>query len=324
MEIKKAYVHKKCEHGRQCSSRCSQCLGHPINKGKCSRCKHPFQPVYILEKLVQTCDKCRAITCTHGNEKKSKCFDCQKIKIKCSHSKRKSRCQICSPDCICVHEILSENCKHCKPNLICEHSIMKKHCILCSPVNCEHNKRKNICPTCSPDILCQNCKHNISSANKTYSPYCFMCFCILNPNVEIKRRFKIKETHLQEALTEYNFINDKIIQGGCSKRRPDFLLDLFTHVLIIECDEDGHRGYDSTCELAKLNDTFTDLADRSLVILRFNPDSFEGKSCFDCDGKLIKSEWNKRIKALKKRIDHWLKAIPETLITTEYMFYTVK
>jgi hypothetical protein len=148
-----------------------------------------------------------------------------------------------------------------------------------------------------------------------------MCYCVLNPNVKIKKRFKIKETHLQESLADYNFINDKIIQGGCSKRRPDFLLDLLTHILIVECDENSHKGYSTTCEISKINETFTDLADRPLVILRFNPDKFENKSCFNRDGKLMKVEWNKRTKVLKRRIDYWLKTIPDSLMTTEHLFF---
>lgn len=312
----------KCEHGKQCPSRCKDCLGHPVNKGKCSRCKHPFEPILINEKLVKTCDDCRAITCPHGKEKQVNCKECKKIKnsAKCIHNKRKFRCEECT-NCMCVHKRLKETCVECKPDLLCEHNKLKKHCIICSPVNCEHNIRKGVCIHCSPDIGCENCKHNIRSSIKTYRPYCFACYCVLNPDIEIKRRFKLKETHLREALVEYNFINDKTIEGGCSRRRPDFLIDLYTHVLIVECDENCHGGYNTTCEVAKLNETFTDLADRPLVILRFNPDKYEGKSCFDGDGKLVKKEWNKRIQVLKRRIDYWLETVPESLITTEYLYY---
>ncbi len=52
-----------------------------------------------------------------------------------------------------------------------------------------------------------------------------------------------------------------------------------------DCEFD-HRYRDTTCEVAKINETFTDLADRPKVLLRTNPDAYvddEGvrhKSCF--------------------------------------------
>ena len=139
------------------------------------------------------------------------------------------------------------------------------------------------------------------------------CYCVLNPDVEIKRRFKIKENLLAEALKNMklsvDFIQDKKIDGGCSRRRPDFLFECFTHTVIVECDENGHSNYDTTCEIAKINEQFTDLADRPIILIKFNPDyDKESKtSCFDKEGKLIKTEWNKRTKLLKKELKRAIK-----------------
>jgi hypothetical protein len=192
-------------------------------------------------------------------------------------------------------------------------------------LKCEHDIFLYRCINCSPDIACENCKNMIRSNNKTYRPYCFICYCVLNPDIEIKRRYKTKENLLAEALKAMNlgvdFIQDKRVNEGCSKRRPDFLFDLFTHTVIVECDENGHRDYDTTCEIAKLNETFTDLADRPMVLIRFNPDKFEGKSCFDRDAKLIKNEWNRRIKVLKKEVKNAIKEIPKELITIKKLFF---
>ena len=129
---------------------------------------------------------------------------------------------------------------------------------------------------------------------------------------------------LAEALKEMNlginFIQDKKVNGGCSQKRPDFLFDLFTHTVIIECNENNHSGYNTTCEIDKLNATFTDLADRPMVLIQFNPDHYERKSCFDKEGKLIKAEWNRRIKVLKKEIQKYIKEIPRDLITIKNLF----
>lgn len=149
------------------------------------------------------------------------------------------------------------------------------------------------------------------SGNKTYQPYCFVCYCVLNPDIEIKRRYKTKEFLLGEALKEMNlgvdFIQDKRVQEGCSKRRPDFLFEMFTHTVIVECDENDHKDYSTTCEIAKLNETFTDLTDRPMVLIRFNSYKYKGKSCFDKDCKLIKNEWERRIKVLKKEVKKAIK-----------------
>ncbi len=190
---------------------------------------------------------------------------------------------------------------------------------------CDHDKQRRHCIICSPQIACHNCKHMIMSGNKTYRPYCFICYCVKNPDIEIKRQYKTRENFLAEALKEMNlgvdFIQDKRVSEGCSKKRPDFLFDLFTHTVIVECDENGHRDYNTTCEIDKLNATFTDLADRPMVLIRFNPDKYEDKSCFDKDCKLIKNEWNRRIKVLKKEITKAIKEIPEELITIKCLFF---
>ena len=45
---------------------------------------------------------------------------------------------------------------------------------------------------------------------------------------------------------------DKIIQNGCSRRRPDILIDCASHVIAIEIDEYKHQQYDSTCESKRI------------------------------------------------------------------------
>lgn len=349
----------KCEHNRR-KDRCKECGGsaiceHNRRRNTCKECGG--SQICEHNRLKNSCKECGGASICEHNKLRSKCVECgggsicehnkrrercvecggsqicehKKVRSDCSecggsslceHNRRRSRCVECNGSEICEHDRVKMVCKECGGSQICEHNVLKYKCKECNGSQiCKHNKLKYGCIHCSPDIACENCKHNIKSSNKNYRPYCFACFCMLNPNIEINKRFKVKETHLREALINYSFVNDKVIDGGCSKRRPDFLLDLFTHVLIVECDENCHQGYNTTCEVAKLNETFTDLADRPLVILRFNPDKYEAKSCFDGDGKLIKKEWAKRTKALKKRIDYWLKTVPEELITTEYLYY---
>jgi hypothetical protein len=43
---------------------------------------------------------------------------------------------------------------------------------------------------------------------------------------------------------------DKVIEGGCSKKRPDLFIDFGSHCLIIEIDENRHTNY--ACEQKRM------------------------------------------------------------------------
>jgi hypothetical protein len=125
---------------------------------------------------------------------------------------------------------------------------------------------------------------------------------------------------------------DKSIQGGCSQRRPDCLIDTYTHSIIIECDENQHELYDTTCEQARINELFTDLADRPIVFIRFNPDAYvvnrkKHKSSFKYDktqGVPIirdKNKWKMRLSKLKKVINYNISNVPCEPIQTIQLFF---
>ena len=105
---RKRYEQNKCEHKRQ-KAKCKECLGHPVNQNKCSRCKKNYQPdenILFNGKPLQTCDECRS-KCEHGEYGKRNCSLCQEIiknrtnenrrLNKCCHDKRKNLCIICNP-----------------------------------------------------------------------------------------------------------------------------------------------------------------------------------------------------------------------------------
>lgn len=113
--------------------------------------------------------------------------------------------------------------------------------------------------------------------------------------------------------------------GGCSRRRPDIYIDLGTHVIIIEIDEDQHKDYDTTCETQRLNELYEDFACRTMIVIRFNPDGYRDdfgvdiKSCFAVDKRtgiqLIaprkKTEWKLRLERLRDTIDKYTKVVPD-------------
>jgi hypothetical protein len=132
----------------------------------------------------------------------------------------------------------------------------------------------------------------------------------------------------------FTWIYDKKIYDGCSKRRPDLLLDLGEKIIIVEIDENKHDNYDCSCENKRLMEISQDLNHRPIVFIRFNPDGYTNldnikiKSCW----KLSKSgiltidikkleEWNERILILQKQIQYWIDNKFDKMIEIVELFY---
>ena len=107
-----------CPHGRQCHSRCRDCLGHPINQGHCSRCHLPFDTVGDVTfngKPLQTCLECRYY-CKHGLRGQKECEDCRSEKrvaynitrqnnVCTEHGRRADQCIVCNPNTALAHRV---------------------------------------------------------------------------------------------------------------------------------------------------------------------------------------------------------------------------
>jgi hypothetical protein len=197
-------------------------------------------------------------------------------------------------------------------------------------------------------LLCTNCKINRirRPSHPIYKDHCVFCYFHLNPGAEYARDYKTKEGHVIKALLEKieknhkdidinNFITDKIVNGGCSKRRPDLMYDCLTHWICIENDENEHTDYSLPCEETRVNELFTDMADRKMVLIRFNCDSYtkdnmKQPSIFKQDKNGIsfiadKKEFNERIDMLYQTVIKHIKNIPsEEGVTYEYLYYSDK
>ena len=101
---------------------------------------------------------------------------------------------------------------------------------------------------------------------------------------------------------------DKRVDGGCSLRRPDVRIEYHTHTIIVECDENAHKGY--SCENKRTMEIFEDLGSRPIVFIRFNPDKYQGNTCFKTTTtglSLDKKEWKTRIITLVETIKQYIK-----------------
>lgn len=191
-------------------------------------------------------------------------------------------------------------------------------------VNVKHKRCSG--PGCT--VICGN-KHN---------GYCVRCFINLFPNEKMSRNYKVKEQHVVDFIKENfqeTFQFDKRT-GGCSQKRPDVYIDLYTHVLIVECDENQHKQYEDICENKRMMHLFEDFGNRPIVFIRFNPDGYideqgiKQPSCFkyhkqlDVPGIRDKTEWDNRLKCLKECIETGIRHIPEIEITTVHLFFDKK
>jgi hypothetical protein len=332
-----------CEHGRQKSS-CKECGGssiceHGRQKSSCKECGGGS----ICEhgKRKSQCKECGGGSiCEHGRQK-SRCKECGGGSI-CSHGKRKSQCKECGGSSICSHGRQKSRCKECGGGSICSHGRQKSTCKECGGGSiCSHGKRKSRCKECGGSQLCKStfCE-TYKNKNKKYKGYCTRCYIHLFPDEPISSNYKTKEYAVLEFIRntypERNWVNDKPIDGGCSKKRPDIFLCLLTHSIIIEIDENQHRDYDN-CEIKRINLLFEDSGDRHIVFIRFNPDNYLNKdninitSCwgFDNNGlssvkKSKKTEWEYRLDTLKNIVGRYLNIDEIDLsepITNEYLFY---
>ncbi len=118
----------------------------------------------------------------------------------------------------------------------------------------------------------------------------FFCFVHVFPTSHVARNYRTKEAHVTTFLEEQFPIVDwrvnRMVEGGCSKRRPDDLLDMKSHIVIVEVDKNSHDAYNPTCEEKRMGEIWNDLRHGPLVFVRFNPDKYK-----DEDGNNVPSPW---------------------------------
>ena len=172
-----------------------------------------------------------------------------------------------------------------------------------------------------------------------YDGYCIRCYINMFPGRPVARNYKTKERAVVEFISEnfpmYSWIEDHRIQDGCSRRRPDLLLDLGYQVLMIEIDEDSHETYDCSCENRRIMEISRDVNHRPIILVRFNPDSYmrhgtKNSSCWSIDGngmaivsKRKEAEWKHRLQVLQDQVHYWTIPANQTNKTVEVvqLFY---
>lgn len=100
------------------------------------------------------------------------------------------------------------------------------------------------------------------------------------------------------------------------RARPDFVIDCGTHLVIVECDEHGHRPY--KCEVSRMINV-TEEFRRPASWIRFNPDNIKGS-----DGRVIKVSLAERYSTLIKWVKESMKRNPAdhgAIADVVYLYY---
>ena len=129
---------------------------------------------------------------------------------------------------------------------------------------------------------------------------------------------KLKELEVKAVLDgagiKYQSYDSKI-DDGCSKYRPDFVIDRGTFNVVVECDENQHSSYSPECELARMYQIFQDFGGKYVVFIRFNPDNYT-------TGTQTYRPSSKRYGELLRAIEYFCNKITlDVPIGVVYLFY---
>jgi EsV-like protein len=245
--------------------------------------------------IEEGCTKCASCTDDLNSNKRLYCIE---------HSKDKEN----------IRDLVNSKCITCGKYANYNYENKTK------PIYCVEHKEINMIDI--KHIKCKTYLCDLQVKNK-YKGYCLRCFIYTFPNEKVARNYKIKECYMtdfiKEQYSELDINYDRTISGGCSKKRPDVFIECLTHSVIIECDEEQHNTEEyKICDNKRTMGIFQDLGNRSIVFIRFNPDSYINNknkkvdSCFKTTQKtgilVIKdnNKWNLRLNKLKETIDYYL------------------
>ena len=136
---------------------------------------------------------------------------------------------------------------------------------------------------------CEYCYNNVNSLTSFTNPktkikndICRKCYKNCAGYSSRIEKETVEFLKNNERISPYIVLEDKILKGNkCNtKRRPDLLLSSSSeHYIVVEIDENQHRGYDKRCEEGRMNEILDEIPDGYVSIIRWNPHKYktEGK-----------------------------------------------
>ena len=182
------------------------------------------------------------------------------------------------------------------------------YCSKCADLTKMKNVVNKYCSSCG---LIQ-----IHPSTNTYGGLCVECAQhkgIAKRPRNIRVQEKAVAEYLKKHFKNITLSEDTPLEDSCVRTRPDISSDFGNFILIVEIDENQHKGKAYTsCDTKRNVQLLLNGGSRPIVFIRFNPDSFKknGKiiqACFQKDntGKLQlvnEDDWNSRLDKLRQEI----------------------
>lgn len=292
----------------------------------------------MVNSTSKRCEKCKKFA-TYGSPR-------TKLKRFCVEHAEEGMINVAATICSECDKIARYGFKDQRASFCREHkkdgmvNVKSKHCLKCEKIATFNFKEQRGAKYCAKhaeegmiSFVTLYCKTDgcMTRGYKKYDEHCYRCYVHLNPNSITTRNFKTKERAVKDFLVSKwptsIITHDKAVD--CFLYRPDFVIELGSHTIVIEVDEDQHERYDISCENKRLMSIFQGLGSRPMVMIRFNPDKYTNgnniqvKGCWTSQGFIRNDgEWKKRLKCLEEAIVKWWDAAPGKEVAIEYLFYT--
>ena len=191
------------------------------------------------------------------------------------------------PDCIYTTKTKS----HLTNHLWEVHNIGNGKIHKCTHPGCKHTtKRKRdltrhlVAIHDSGNIECNFCRSNVFKVfnyKDTHGLHkiCRRCYGKATGYSTNKEKQMVEYLRKNPKIGPYIFSEDSIIRGtSCNtRRRPDCCIGSRNKLIIIlECDENQHRGYEAGCQDSRLSEIYNELSNAKMcVTVRWNPDYYK-------------------------------------------------
>jgi hypothetical protein len=120
--------------------------------------------------------------------------------------------------------------------------------------------------------LCEFCSCPVNYKDK----YCKSCKTYITLGKTVKHH--AKENTVKNLLQEHEikYTHDLIVKDGCSRKRPDFIINPTWGTIILEVDEFQHnrKTYTCECEIQRMKMLYFDVGVENLLFIRYNPDEY--------------------------------------------------
>jgi len=307
---------------------------------------------YIRKALIKRTNKKKmgGKKCSCGKKRPTYGLETDKRPTRCSECKKDTMVDINNKRCSCgkkrpIYGFKEDKrptcCRECKKDDM--YNIHDKKCSCGSgsqpTYGLEGDKKPTCCWECKSDdmedIRNKRCKAdhcNTRACNRRYRGYCSRCFFYTFPDEKMTRNYKTKENtivdHIKQKFPNYDWVHDRRVVDGCSSKRPDLYCDFGSHIVVIEVDEDAHRGY--SCEEKRMFTIINDFGVRSTIFIRINPDKYTDEKT----NRVVKSPFVvkkdtgklevKNKKELDIRLNHLCEIIERYSVEKEYKIFTLE